>query len=228
MSPLNIASIRIQRTSSNLAKLVAPITYLDQIISDKTAISDFKHKIPNNPEYCSILLSLFKYSLKPSITHKGNPYIFKTWDCFVNNKKEIRLNLDDMNGFCSENEDFMEVLFTYIVRKKYGRDHINEDQNLIKKDVLKVFKNVTYLYISSKWYSFSLEAFLSVIDGTRIDKIVIDDNEGQWLPYIVLETSFNSICTKYENANYKLEYDYQDEDEDYERPEVTITITKQN
>ena len=70
--------------------------------------------------------------------------------------------------------------------------------------MLKVFANVNYLYIYCWEYSFCLLSFLSVIDGTKVNKVDIFGR--YWLPIIACSSSFDFICSQYQKANYKLEF----------------------
>ena len=159
--PLNISSIRIQETSSNLEKLVKPITTLDQIISNNVYN---KNKIEDNPGSFSMVSSLFGYYLSRSLVEKVvcNTYILKSFQCFVNNKQEIRVYLYKLDNYCS-NKGLLGLLFSKLVQETSVKE---KDQNLLKRDALKVFKNVNYLYIYCADYSFCLSSFLSVIEGT--------------------------------------------------------------
>ena len=197
--PLNISSIRIQETSSNLEKLVKPITTLDQIISNNVYSGNI---IKDNPGSFSMVSSLFGYYLSRSLVEKVvcNTYILKSFQCFVNNKQAIRVCLDNLDFYCS-NKGLLGLLFSKLVRKTSVKE---KDQNLLKRDALKVFNNVNNLEIWCHLYSFCLSSFLSVIDGTKVNKVDIIGNN--WLPSIASSSSFNFICTQYEKANFKLEY----------------------
>ena len=175
--------------------MVTPITILDNIITNNVTSSN---TISDNSADVEILSLLF--SSKENL--KINPYILNTFKCFVNHKQEIRIDIRLLDKYCF-NKELLGLLFSKIVsdtNTKY------EDQNLIKKQVLKVFGNVTSLYIECHCYSFSLLAFLSIIDGTNINKVEILGSE--WLPSIASSSSFSDICTEYQKLGFKVEYKY--------------------
>ena len=169
---------------------------------------DHRNKISDNSADVEILSLLFSYSTSSSSKEnlKINPYILNTFKCFVNHKQEIRIDIGLLDKYCF-NKELLGLLFSKIVsdtNTKY------EDQNLIKKQVLKVFGNVTSLYIQSYSYSFSLLAFLSIIDGTNINKVEIYGKE--WLPSIASSSSFSDICTEYQKLGFKVEFKDKDND----------------
>ena len=103
-----------------------------------------------------------------------------------------------LDDYC-QNKDLLGLLFSKVVKVK--------DQNLLKRDLLRVFENITYLYIEGWLYSFDLLSFLSVIHGTKINKIEVYGH--YWMPKVAAYLSFDSIRSKYKQANYKLEYERQ-------------------
>ena len=80
---------------------------------------------------------------------------------FVMNKKSICWNVDELDKYCS-NKDLLKLMFTDFIRidDKEKRLIENENQNLIRPEILKIFKNVTGLTIDCKYYPLSLEALL--------------------------------------------------------------------
>ena len=199
---IKIVSIYLQFESKkqpqNLEKLVQPITAFDQIISNNVT---FDNQLPNYSSHSFLISLLFEYCLNPiGFIPKiiGNTYILETFQCFVNNKQSIGIDTYALNGYC-KNIDLLGLLFNKIIKNKEVED---KQQNLIKKGVLKVFKNVTDLFIYCPGYSFCLLSFLSVIDGTEINKVEIEGYE--WIRSIASSSSFDSICTQYQKANFEI------------------------
>ena len=198
-----------------MEKLVTPCTILDQIISGNVYRSN---KIADNPEHFSTLELLFSYSLNPSFKKLNkNQYIFNTFDCFRKHKQEIIVSIGALDSYCL-NKDLLSLLFTQIAA---DTDISDETQNLIKPEVFVVFPNITELEIYCSSYSFSLLAFLSIIDGTKIDRVEIMDAYSSWLPSIKSSCRFVDICDEYEKANFKLQFDDEDDPEE-------LTIIKNN
>ena len=199
--PLNVSSIRLQSTSSNLDKLILPITVLDNFISN--------HQMATvgicTKSYVKILKELFSMYLNPSLSSKEslitNKYVYETFDCFVKHKKEITVHIDDWWGLDS---DLMGFLFANLVNdSNYPND--DNDQNQIQKEFLQVFANIDSLVLYFRELSFSLLLFLSNIRGTNIKKVVISDGHGGlggWLSTLS-SSSLATIHSEYKRAGYK-------------------------
>ena len=114
--------------------MVKPITTFDQIISDSF------HRIEDNASYFSLISWLFGYCLSGSLVEKVvcNTYILKSFQCFVNNKQEIRVDLDNLDKYCF-NKGLLGLLFSKLIKETSVKE---KDQNLLKRNVLKVFENV--------------------------------------------------------------------------------------
>jgi len=179
--------------------LVKPITTLDQIISDNVYLAN---KIEDNLVHFSVVSWLFEYCLSGSLVEKVvcNAYILKSFQCFVNNKQEIRVNLQ-MLDISVSNKGLLGLLFSKLVSETSVKE---KDQNLLNKQVLKIFKNVNYLYINSSGYSFCSSSFLSVIEDTKVTKVNMYGSD--WLPSMASSSSFNFIVSQYQKVNFKLEF----------------------
>ena len=185
--------------------MVKPITTLDQIIGNNVYNNN---EISDNSEHFSLISCLFGYYLNPHCSVLkviGNTYILNSFQCFVDNKQRILLKYSDLDRNC-KNKGLLGLLLSKLVKDIKVKD---KQQNLIKKDTFKIFKNVDYLHIRCVEYSFCLLSFLSVIDGTKINKV--DIYGKKWLPSIVSSSSFESICTQYDKANFKIEMKYGNE-----------------
>ena len=191
----------MQETCSNLETLVQPLTILDQCITNNV---DYDNIIEDTAGHTKVISQLFVDYLNGSLVEKivCPNYILKSFHCFVNTKQEIRVNLWKLDSYC-KNKGLLSLLFNNIICEKRVS---SKDQNLFNKDLLKVFTNVNYLYIECWEYSFCLSSFLSLIDGTKVNKVDIYGSE--WLPSIASSSSFDFICTQYQKANFKLQFNY--------------------
>ena len=107
--PLNVSSILIVSTSSNLSKVITPLTILDNILNNNVDISN---QISNNMGDFNVLSSLFSFVLS---SKKESKYIYKTFNVFRNKKTEIKIHIDHLNEHCF-NKDLLSLLFYDLVK----------------------------------------------------------------------------------------------------------------
>ena len=183
--PLNISCILIVSTASNLKKLITPLTILDNILSDNVS-SFHDNTVPNNRSHFSVLSSLFSFVLE---SKKESKYIYKTFNSFRKNKTVIKIHIHRLN-VCCHNKDLLSLLFYKLVfDSKFNGSFKSVHQNVIKAEVLSIFPNVQYLEIYCQYYPFSLDSLLSVITGTSINKVVIEDGQT-WLNKVIESNEF--------------------------------------
>ena len=224
---LNISSIRIRSTSSNLGAVIKCMTVLDIILGGKFA------EIPETQNVTSTLKHLFS-AFSSDGQRIANKYVENTFQSFMDHKDTISINFRQLKEQC-KNKDLLDLFCTEIVRvyydheSKYAKRHGLEDdklkqlivtsnQNMLKPYILKLFKNVTCLEfysmdLNSKWYPFSLESLLSLIIGTNIKKVKITGHG--WLRKLRDSTSWENISKQYQEANFSLDY----------APNHVVTIT---
>ena len=220
--PFCISSIRLQSTSSNLVKVVKAITTLDRVISNNLVDSnDLDDRITDNPEHVSILSDLFSNYLnnknnKTIISNKTAKYIHDTFECFVNHKDRITMEIGHMDLEC-ENKALLDLLFYPFVEEKrddYNHDNDSEkykNKNIPKKIMFDIFDNVTHLDIScmaiKDRYQFplSLLSLLSVINGTHVNTIQIyTPSDDGWLVSLGSTPLFMKIRNEYKKSNFTL------------------------
>ena len=177
-----------------------PITILDHIISNNVR---WNNEIADSAEDVSILKRLFGYYLSPWSQGKikGNQYIFDTFQCFANHKETIKINIAYLDWYC-HNKDLLALLFDKIINTRYNPSSDSLTQNILRKDVIKIFKNVKTLRIWAGDYKLSLLSLLSLIDGTQITEVKIYN--AYWIGAINSSSSINDIVNKYKNANYEV------------------------
>ena len=202
--PLNISSIILQSTSSNLESLIGPLTILDNILSENVNIDNI---IFDNSKAVSVLSYLFS-SILSGKEYVGNKYIWNTFNTFIMSKKDIFVRIAKLDKYCL-NKNLLALIFSDLIKNDDDDNRamiINKNQNLVKPEILKIFKNVTYLRIHCKKYPLSLESLLSLINGTQIKTVVIDDPGSTWLSS-VKSSSFADVSSKYKKANFKMEFE---------------------
>ena len=130
-------------------------------------------------------------------------------------KTKFWLNIKKLNLFC-KNKRLLKLLFHDFISTKTDISDtgsiMNENQNLLKPEVLRIFKNVTKLKIICGEYPIALESLLTLIIQNNIEEVELHGEK--WLLSVKLETSFDLISSKYNKANYYLEFHIQEKDID--------------
>ena len=193
--PLNITSIRIIETCSNLEKQISAITALDAIISNN------HNKVSKDSEYGPVLEELFSYSLS-SKQQRYNKYLYQTFQCFVNHKQKIEISIPYID-LCVKDKALRKVLFYDIVCKKEDKDNpdisgwidLNNKENLVKPDLFNIFKNIKEITIiaSYGYYPCSLLLLSSIIQSTPATKVTIYVRYEETWKAVASSSVFRSI-----------------------------------
>ena len=164
------------------------------------------NEISDNAKDVSILRGLFNSCLSKQ-EYVGNQYIWNIFNSFINHKQEIKIDIDQLDENC-ENKQLLQLILSEIVKQEDKKEEYCSDKyknkNLLKPQILSIFKNVTHLEIYCRLYPLSLESLLSLINNTQIKKVEI---EGYfWLKKVKEMSSFNNISSKYQKANFNMEF----------------------
>ena len=262
---LNIVSIRIMETSSNLEKLIGAITAFDNIISDKigedeSSITFEKKRISGSKKYGDTLSALLNYFVNNKIEQKFNKYIYNTFQCFTNNKKTIEINLHNCDSAVKDKQllnvifhrldgitcferhirgkaDFYREFFDVTNVKNLirfdgldadeilqGDDDEDEDKylyrdendltNMIKPQIIKLFKNLTHITIYTEHfddrkktehrYIVSFLGLLSIIKNSTVQTVKIC-GEG-WISKLWSSDHRDDIIDKYQKNGFDIIY----------------------
>ena len=203
---INVSSVKVTKTASDLSKLMAPIAVLDSILSDNIS---YDNKIRSNESDTLILKSLFK-------TDIGNAYIYNTFRSVLNNKQQIKVNLQKLDKYCN-NKQLLDLIFHEIMPdREYDGGSRATNDNLIKSEILNLFPNVSFLGFICTDYPIHLLSLLSIINATdlKIKRIeIIDksyDADNSWLSKLASSSLFTNIITEYAKAGFKLTLDRDD------------------
>ena len=202
--PLNISTIILQSSSSNLESAIKSLTILDNLLTNNV---DDDNIIPDHHKTFKILKGLFSScSLKEK--YIGNQYVLNIFNAFINNKHKIDINIYVLDKWC-KNKGLLGLILSDI---KEGEEYSDEykDKNLLKPQILSIFKNVTHLNITCSEYPLSLESLLSLIKDTNIEEVTLSGY--YWLRKVKELPSFNSISRKYEEANFSMEFKRKDKE----------------
>ena len=150
---LNIKSITLQSTSSNLEHLIRPLTVLDNILSDNVNIAN---QIQDNGKDLAVLKVLFS-SILSEKEYNGNQYIWNTFKAFIANKRSIKVNIVELVRWC-HNSALLDLIFNDLAVMDSQEDLIENltlspNQNLFKSD--KVFHFVCVLIFGLLFLTFS-------------------------------------------------------------------------
>lgn len=217
LAAFTISSIMIQSSCSNLKDFISPLTVLDTMLC-----GNVQSKMPNMDKEAKVLKGLFDAYLTGHEYH-GNQYVWDTFNTFILLKEKIKINIPALHKYCT-NEWLLSLLLTNVEKMKHKSKVYSaakyKNKNLLNREIISIFKNVSELEIVCKEYPLSLEALLSVIVGTQITKVFV------FLPYWLSQmknlSSFDNITTKYRESNFNLEVVDHGNDKE-ERLFLTIT-----
>ena len=181
--------------------MIRPLTILDNIFGSRVTKDNV---ISNNQKDVSVLAELFSATLSGQ-RYAVNEYIWNTIKVFVENKTKISVWYDALHQNC-KNKDLLNLIFYDVVKNNSFDDtEIRcENQNMPKRDILKVFKNVTSLNLDCRYCPISLESLLSLIIETQIETVTV--HGYGWMPHVISVSSFDDILSKYEEANLIMDF----------------------
>ena len=171
------------------------MTLLDNIISCKLSYAVTPKLVKKrNYNYMRILHHLLYDQERRK--EDGWPLLYSCWDAFVEKKKLISIDMNDLHDFIFGriNAQILELIFSGRFKTEfYGQGSIDyaimDDTNLLRKEFLDVFKNVTAIQINKfnalsaeRYWPFSLSKFLNLLDNKKLTTIGIHakPQNGQW------------------------------------------------
>ena len=157
--------------------------------------------------------------------NKFVPFIYSTWDWFVQSQDKIVMNFWDLQMRFKDDDPLFDILFmdgykTGTVEAKSRKYSIYSDgKNLLSKAVINMFSNVESIefeWVQSKsfdkhYWSFSLFELLSLIKDTKIEKVrLFGESSGykdsSWLSD-VWNKSKSELMTEYRKHGYKIRFE---------------------
>ena len=215
---LNIDSIRLMESSTNLHKVISAITALDICISSGPNPSSYNHG--------KTLSSLFNYVLNDKLNKTLNQFIYDTFDCFRYNKRKIWIDLYELDKYNKRDDGKSVDLIIHnlcgVIRSEDNEINMN-DINMLRPQLFKVFPNIDYIRISAsnsrgtKDYIFCLSELLSLIEATSVNKVKIvtlksASNDPQIMKRIawtnkLWNASSRAIIESFANKNFNIGYE---------------------
>lgn len=221
--PINVESIRIMESLSNLESVIKAITVLHLLISDVNTVD-----VPSGSGYAHILRGLFEYVLNETSGSEFDGYILSTFDCFRKTKQKVVLGPPykmRTGNKVVEDEDMCDLLMRFDYNDAGAEGWIDETnmRDIINPELLKVFPNVTEIIVRQP-QTFSLLKFLSVIKGTSIKSVLFQEITEDVLN--TYDSAFGSkILEEYRNAKFAIELFTENNDDDPYETFYEIKIT---
>ena len=231
---LSIVSIRIMEDASNLEKVIEPISFLDECLTDPHTLTVKKSK-----SHYNTLRKLFDITLGNDSSIDTNKYILGTFRCFIRNKTRLYINFENLKKAFKDNEDdsFLD-LFLFKMNEvkewnesKFERRDESDYSNLIKPDIFKVFTNIEeitidimgdseYIVDGHFWeygfYTLSLIALLSIMKETNVRLVIVEAygffKDKSWLE-VLWNTASQDIIDKFSRQQFNITFDHRKDDE---------------
>merc|ERR1712228_856694 len=197
---IRVQSIKLLKTKQNFAQFIAPLYYLDCMVTAKSFDPVWGETKPGKNAK-GIIDHLFKYKLAQKPELKMDSYLYETFDGYTRNKEHIQIYLDDL----SKAKQSMRKLIIHSIEegKKFFRAD-NDKTNLLKNDICAIFPNIKTVYIAAGFYSFSLIGFLSVLQASEWQNVTI---RGWWMSKLWQSSKRALIDKEYQSNDYQIEYE---------------------
>ena len=167
------------------------------------------YTIEDNKRDVKIIKGLFDCILSGE-KYVGHEYIWNIFNAFIDQKNTITINAMSMSpnlyiGQC-RNEGLRKLILSDMLEGEDYSEDKYKGKNLLRREILSIFKNVTYLTINCYNHPISLKSLFSLINGTQIKKI--DINGQDWVKKVTESSSFTNILSVYQQGNFKPIVDY--------------------
>ena len=196
---IGISTIRLIQSNKNFKTIITALYCLDQIISGDYMSEESWNGI--NKEHINILMHFigFVSSLDDNDNQKYDNYIYQTVNCFIQNKRQININLYKINkdfvnskirdlmmhSLEEEDEDKKDFVLS-------SRD-VFDPTNLFKRELLDIFKftkkitlRLYHEYRKLKYrYRISLWSLLSMIRKSSLEQIILELGKQKIIIFIV-------------------------------------------
>merc|ERR1712228_338421 len=153
--------------------------------------------IKSNKNNHFIIQNLMNHSLNKPVSATFPDYIYDQFSCFAFNKKQIILDLWNLN-YGDEKMNNL-ILSSLILDKRRYKDQKKREEtdvsNLIRSELLSIFPNIETLIIWAVYdthsWSFSLIGLLSLISESKLSQIIIKARRNEYSS-IWTQTLWNS------------------------------------
>eukprot|EP01084_Bolivina_argentea_P306808 530231_1 len=211
--PINIKSVRIKSKKLNFENCIGVLYYFDAMLTGARKGSVRQINISNKEK--KLLLHLWKRSLghiEEQQQQKYAKYIYDTFKCFRNHKKQINLGLASLKTM---NEEFRNLIMYNIEggpsgNQRFKKREFTDKTNLFRKEVLEVFQNVkTVIFRFNYDYSLSMLDLLELIESSEVEQVIIrfnNANDNWFTRSSVCSEWMHDINVKYKEKHYELKY----------------------
>jgi len=169
-----------------------------------------------------IIGNLINNILGKPTTETFDEYIYSTFQCFCQHKKQIILDLYQLDKCADKKMSHFKmtdlIMNSLNVRPSYEekKRDIGDLSNIFRKELLDIFKNVKSIIIitthpfGNTSYSLSLSVLLSLIDSISfLDKVIVKavsykkNKDNNWI-YSLWSSSSETIKPEYDAKNYTI------------------------
>jgi len=209
---IKIESIRIRNTKQiwqNYETFIFSLFYLDSLLTGAEISRQDTWKISDDDVI--IISNLLNNILGKPTTETFDEYIYSTFQCFCQHKKQIILDLFQLDRYADKRmtDLIMNSLDKRDPYKEKKRDN-GDLSNMFHKELLGIFKNIKSLIIittSSRGVASYSLSLLSLIDSISfLDKVIIKAVSYGWSNWIysLWSSSSETIKREYDAKGYTI------------------------
>ena len=206
--PIVVESIRVKHGNKNYKQFIKALCYLDASLTGASM-----GELDVGKKDIIIISSLFAWIKGGYTDKKLDEYIYKTFQAFINNKKQITIALDALSY--AKNKDMIDLIL-YSLGKNWDHNNKkkkkngNDQSNLLRTETILMFKNVTKVVIDTHmFYCVSLTELLLLFSTTQIEQVIIkattDFNNNSWIRILLGDSEKRIGITKqYKQKNLNI------------------------
>ena len=233
-----MSSMMIMETGNNYQTITKALTIFDACTAGSTWIPCAEE----GGKYGKTVSMLIKGKIREKKAGIDQ-YILNTFQSFINNKKEININIEGI----MENIKDKELLNNILVKTEeeevskwvYGSTEFilreeTDKTNLLHPQLIKLFTNAKEISMTmnQSWpdhkniYTFSLLGLLSIIQGTRIKKVTMSIDWRKEYGVSWFKAVWNSVSEEMMKKYHEKEFDIKYQ-QDYDNWSEYIIIIKE-
>ena len=206
---IGIESIRLISSNKNFEAITQTLYCFDAILSNADIDPEIWSKIVSSE--VNILRHLISNYLNNNNDYKKivDSYIYNTFHAFITNKKEIKIDINEM-VYSSVNKEMIDLIMNPLEKDK---EEIASPRssfsniNLFKKDLLQIFKYAKkIIFYTRHRYRICLYSLASIISGSSLDQIILElGDQDFYNDYISKQYVItSSLRSKYNDINYNI------------------------
>ena len=173
-----VESIWVTKTHNNYRYVILALSYLDTMINGQKVVTE-----NDDDKAIEILCDLVRYAANGMLKDINiDRFMLSTFQCFVENKKEIKL---DLYMLLMTNKRIRDTIMYQMVKhesevRKFERLKETDSTNLFRPELFRIFTKAKSLILKVStgrdYYPFSWLALLRMIKMSNLEKVVIKVN----------------------------------------------------